>query len=120
MNFIFKGKKGLLESIATYCENKQIGEVFFDEEDESLTLNIEEGFLENGKESVINLVKTFRRKFSAANIFVLGFISSTEGDEAMEYECHCKNGDIKYRETEWMYSAEIDEDFSYGDVVNND
>jgi hypothetical protein len=109
---MFTADEKTLDKIADYCDKKQFGDVFLDDESDDLILTLEEGWSHGGKERVMNFVSQFHKRFPAAQIYMIGTINDEEADRVKSYECQSKGDYVRYRETEWLYDSLFDEDMS--------
>ena len=109
---LFAGDYSLLDKIADYCDDKQFGEIFMDDESENLILTLEEDVMRGDKEVAMNFVSKLYKRFPNAAIYMIGVIHDTASDKNKNFECQGKNDYVRYRETEWSYEALFDEDMS--------
>ena len=110
---IFTAKETVLNRIADYCEREQFGDLFFEDDGENLTLTLDDNWSEDDKDGVIEFMRLLNKKFPKAKITMIGTISTLESDESKQFECRCSKDYIKYRETDWTFGQEPDEDLSY-------
>ena len=110
---LFIANDAILEKIADYCENKQFGDIFVDDESGNLILTLEEDWMHGGKEVVMHFVEKLYKKFPNAQMHMVGVISDMEAERSKNFECQNKGDSIRYRETDWSYEALFDEDMSF-------
>lgn len=109
---LFAGDDFLLDKIADYCDEKQFGDVFVDDESNNLILKLEEDWMRGDKEVVMSFVSRLYKKFPDVHIYMMGVIHDTAADKNKNFECQGKNDYVRYRETEWSYEALFNEDMS--------
>jgi hypothetical protein len=111
---VFTAKNSILEEVADYLENAQCGESFFDDEEDSLILTLEDNLDLDGKDSIVRFVSDIYNEFkNKLNIHMIGTMNAIDGNGRQKFECQCNKNYLRYRETEWDDALEVDEDLSY-------
>jgi hypothetical protein len=111
---VFTAKSKLLEEVADYLENSQYGDTFFDDEENTLIITIENNMDLDGKEAVLDFVSAIYKEFGQKlSIHMLGSMNAIDDNGSQKFECQCNKNYLRYRETEWNNALEVDEDLSY-------
>lgn len=111
---VFTAKNKQLEDASDYLEGLQYGDLFFDEEDDSLVLTLEDNMDLNGKDAIVEFVSMLYKEFKQKiNVHMIGSMNAIDANGCQKFECQCNKNYLRYRETDWDDELCVDEDLSY-------
>ena len=108
---VFSSDIDTLEDVVDFVE--QYGEVFLDDNSETLTLTLEEEWEQNWQDRAIDLINEFNDNITVDKITLLYSVCDHDSGRVKQFECQWKKEYMRYRDTDWDYDGVVDDDISY-------